>query len=539
MRNLISPVLVLAIAVLSGCGGGSGGGTTDSGSGSPAASASSGTPGSGTSTTPITGTADGSWLSFDAAAPSATQYYGESVKVDVVATSSRTFATPLKIGIVDPSGSITDQTEVWWVAPNTYVATLRTAESLAVGTHPTTLEVRACEDEPRTCAKPFPGSPWRLPLTVNVKPAANLTALQAINGLTSWSTYQGNAAHTGYVDASFDPAAFTRRWRMAASSTYLNPFASVAIDGGWVYFGRLNSDSQAELVAISEDTGELAWKTNLGTGLVQVNSPAASNGRVYVTSTTQNGFILWEYDQARRALVKQVAKAAQSGRYSAPTLFGNDVYFLTGYSNLAKYTDQASNFSWSVPESSQAGWAPATDGHFLYTYNLGSNTLATRDAGSGALAYSIGQGASNGVPSALPVVLGDTQRAFVVDGKLMAFDLSGRTRAWVASTEAFGNAAYGNGTVYSFGPNGRTLEARTPATGNVLWSADLNGANFGQIVVTRTLAFVSSDTKTQAVDLNTHKIVWTYAQSGNLAISPRGVLYILDPLGALVAVNLR
>ena len=59
------------------------------------------------------------------------------------------------------------------------------------------------------------------------------------------------------------------------------------------------------------------------------------------------------------------------------------------------------------------------------------------------------------------------------------------------------------------------------------------------IIVTRNLAFVSSAEITQAVDLVTKKVVWSYPQGGKLAISARGVLYIFSDAGALVAVNLR
>jgi outer membrane protein assembly factor BamB len=93
--------------------------------------------------------------------------------------------------------------------------------------------------------------------------------------------------------------------------------------------------------------------------------------------------------------------------------------------------------------------------------------------------------------------------------------------------------------VYAFGANGRTLEAHAPANGNLLWTVDLGNSDFSNVIVTRNLAFVSSSTATQAVDLNTRKVVWTYPQGGNLAISQRGVLYILTSAGKLAAVNLR
>lgn len=573
-------------------------------------------------------------------------------------TSSRTFSAPINVAIVDPIGVISSQMTISAMSPTTYVASLHTATSLSAGTHTTTLEVRLCEDAPVTCAKPFPGSPWRLPLTGQVKPKAeaaarltlsvpsvevttypgeaasfsfeaqlnkelasrvvsigvvdpakltivptskltvatdghyvfnlstattnalpvgtytsklelrmcqddvhtcqlpvggspwivpltvnvkspiNLSALKAIDGLSSWTTYQGNAAHTGFVDASFDPAAFSRRWHLPNITNYSNSYASTALDGGRAFFVRRGVANHRELLAVSEDTGELAWKVDLGL-LNQVNPPAAANGRVYVTSTGQADSYLWGYDQATGALLKKLVMSSQWPDYSAPTIFGTDVYSINGgQGGIAKYSDAEGKFSWSVGLTVDQGWSPATDGGFVYNY--ADSILVALNVADGSRAYSVGSSSPYSTsfkPS--PVVLTDTQQAIIVDDKLMAFDLATHTRSWVLSTTASGMAAYGNGTIYAFGQNGRTLEARAPATGSLLWtSSDLIGG-LKQVILTRNMAFVSSTTSTQAVDLNTHKAVWTYPQGGNLAISPRGVLYILNDVGALAAVNLR
>lgn len=635
--GLTACMLVLTLAA---CGGGSGGGSP---------------------TTPSNNNPDGQWLTFDPATPSVTQYEGESVPIMVNATSSRTFTAPFNLAIIDSTGVITNQVSISAASQTAYAALLHSATSLSAGTHTTTLEVRVCEDAPLTCAKPFPGSPWRLPLTVqvkskaeaaarltlsvpsvsvttypgeaasfgfeaqlnkelasrvanigvfdpasitvvptgqltlaadghyvfnlstattnalpvgtytsnlqlrlcqddvrtcqqplagspwtvpltvNVKSPINLSALKAIDGLSSWTTYQGNAAHTGFVDASFDPAAFSRRWRLPSVSNYFNNYASTAIDGGRAFFVRHGSANRWELLAVSEDTGELAWKVDLGT-LSHVNPPAAANGRVYVTSTGHEDSYLWVYDQATGAQLKQLAMSSQWSKYSAPTVFGTDVYSINGYyGGIARYSETQGKFSWSVGLTVEEGWTPATDGRFVYTYSTPDNILVALNTADGSRAYSVGPPYPYSTYfSASPVVLTDTQQAIVVAGNLMAFDLASHTRSWVLSTATSGVAAYGNGTIFAFGPGGRTLEAHAPATGNLLWtSSDLNGGNFSEVIVTRNLAFVSSTTSTQAIDLNTHKVVWTYPQGGNLAISPRGVLYILNSVGVLAAVNLR
>jgi hypothetical protein len=638
MRIDVRGLLACALAfTLAACGGGSGGGS------GPGAS-----------------NPDGAWLTFDPAAPTVSQYEGESVPLSVTATSSRTFAQSFNIGIIDPKGVFTTEVSVSAASPMAYTATLHTARNLGAGTHTTSLEVRVCEDAPLTCAKPFPGSPWHvpvtvqvkskaeaatrltlsvpsvsvttypdeaasftfeaqlskelltryvnigvfdpasltvtppdqltiapsghyvftlstatsnalavgtytsnlqvrlceddvrtcqrpvggspwtLPLTVNVKSPTNMSALTPVNGLGSWTTYQGNAAHTGFVDATFDPATFTRRWQMPSASNYQNRFASTAVDGGRVFFVRHGSTNQWELVAVSEDTGALAWKVDLG-NLDHVNPPAAANGHVYVTSTGHEDSYLWIYSQATGALLRQTAMSSQWSDYSAPTVFGTDVYSIDGYyGGIAKYADQAGKFAWRIGSTVEEGWSPATDGQFVYTYSTPDNILKVYNAGDGGNAYSIGAPYPNSTYfSASPVVLTSTGLAIVASGQLMAFDLATHTRAWVLDDNTFGMAAYGNGTVYAFGANGRTLEAHAPANGSLLWTADLGDSYFSNVIVTRNLAFVSSSTTTQAVDLNTRKVVWTYPQGGNLAISQRGVLYILTDIGKVAAVNLR
>jgi outer membrane protein assembly factor BamB len=87
------------------------------------------------------------------------------------------------------------------------------------------------------------------------------------------------------------------------------------------------------------------------------------------------------------------------------------------------------------------------------------------------------------------------------------------------------------------------LAAHSADTGALLWTVALSGradeSGFKRVIVTDNLAFVSSGMTTLAIDLKTHKVVWTSPFGGDLAISSNGVLYSLDGSGNLVAVNLR
>lgn len=632
---LAAGILALALAA---CGGGSGGGGGAS---------------------PVNNTA-GNWLTFDPGAPSATQFEGESTSVILTARASRTFSVPFNVAIIDPAGVISPQVDISAQSPLEYRAALQTSRTLRAGDHSTMLEVRLCEDAPMTCAKPLPGSPWRVPLKVQVKPGAqaqarvtlvtpsvsvttypgesteftvearlstdlmtrnvwiamfdpssitnaassqwtqqangnyvfklatatsnalaagtytsnlelrvceddarvcrrpvagspwivplslkilspnNLTALAPVEGVGAWSTYQGNAAHTGFVAANFDPARFSRRFKVEALGNFAGNYKSAAIDNGRAFFVRRTAGNRAELVAVSEDTGELAWKVDMGT-LNQVNPPAAANGRVYLTSTGHGDSFLWVYDQASGQQLRKETLSSQWPSYSAPTLFGTDVYTINGYyGGISRYDDAQGAFKWHGLGVAYEGWSPSTDGRFVYAYSTPDNILNVLDAADGSLAYSIGERYPYSTYFiSRPVVLTDTAQAIVGDGNLAAFDLKTRTRSWIVDGASIGAPAYGNGAIYALGTNGKAFAARSPATGALLWEVTLDDANYTDIVVTRNLAFVSSETTTQAIDLATRKVVWTYPLGGSMAISARGVLYILTSSGALAAINLR
>lgn len=634
--TLMVGMLALGLAA---CGGGSGG---DSPAG------------------PVNNAA-GNWLTFNPAAPSVIQLEGESASVSLTATASRTFSAPFNVAVIDPAGLISTQVDISALSPTEYRAALRTSPALRAGEHSTMLEVRLCEDAPMTCAKPLPGSPWRVPLKVQVKPVAdakgrltlvtptasvttypgesasfsieaqlnaeliargaqigvfdpasitvappsqltqgsngkhvfslstatsnalavgthtsnlelrvceddvrvcrqpiagspwivpltlriltptNLTALAPVDGLGAWSTYQGNAAHTGHVAASFDPARFSRRWKVDSQGNHGREYNSAAIDNGRAFFVRANANGRAELVAVSEDTGEAAWAVDLGT-LHQVNAPAAGNGRVYLTSTGHGDSFLWVYDQVNGTLLRKETLSSQWPSYSAPTLLGTDVYTINGYTGgISKYGDAQGAFAWHGLGVAYEGWSPSTDGRYVYAYSTPDNILNVLDAADGSRAYSIG----DPYPFSTyfisrPVVLTDTQQAIVGDGNLAAFDVKNHTRSWIVDGASIGTPAYGNGTIYAFGANGTSLQARAPQTGNLQWQVSLqDGDIYTNVIVTRNLAFVSSDTRTQAIDLGTRKPVWTYPMGGSMAISARGVLYIMTSSGALAAINLR
>jgi outer membrane protein assembly factor BamB len=78
--------------------------------------------------------------------------------------------------------------------------------------------------------------------------------------------------------------------------------------------------------------------------------------------------------------------------------------------------------------------------------------------------------------------------------------------------------------------------------GTLLWNwvppASGDAGFKSEVLLTKNLAFVSTNLSTYAVDLTTHKAVWSYPVTGNLALSSNGVLY-LEGINTLTAVNAK
>ena len=524
-------MLALAACGLSACGGGGDGG------------------GAG-----LAGASDSSWLVFTPSSIDRTTYAGESQLVNVRAKSSKTIPEKINIGIIDGKGVFTTDVAIKAISATEYEATLRISPSLPLGTYTGSIEVRICLDDPVVCQKPVDGSPWQVPYKIVVASGTHLRPLAAWPHIPGWSTYKGNASHTGFVPATTDPAVFSRRWSwtdpVAAPAV---PVSSVAVDSG-VAFAVTGASvgSDWTLWAISENNGSVLWKYAFG-GLFNVNPPAAANGKVFVTSTGHEDTYFWVFDQKTGALITKQARSSQWPNYLAPTVYGTEVYTETGsYGGMTKFDTTTNTFGWTIPLPQYDGWTPAVDDTYAYAY-VASSLYAVRKS-DGVVDFEIADPqfkwagyTVNGAPA-----LGTDQAAYVVqfgpnngggDARLIAFDLAKRTIKWQVSGKFRSNPVLVGDVVYVV--NNSLLEARAIQTGALLWAWNApDGFDTGflavnDIVATNNLVFVSGKSNVYAIDTATRASVWHYPQSGKLAISANGVLYISTRYGQLIAVNLK
>lgn len=470
-----------------------------------------------------------------------TVYEGEPAAFNLDAKANWSLPALANLFVVDDSGTLAQNALMAATGPDQYRAQLNTSSVLTPGQYSPELEVRACYDEPRICSKPVTGSPWRVPLKLTVRSGLNLTALSVLPGVAPWSTYNGNAAHTGYVPASFDPANFTRRWNRPERG--VTTAHGPAIDNGRVFLITGARFGQWEVVAVNEATGDVAWRYDMGS-LHRVNAPAAANGKVYVTSTGHQDSFFWVFDQATGQLVSKTALDSQWPNYQAPTVAGNMVYSNNGYyGGMVKFNSTTNLVEWRNTTLPQVdNWTPSIDANYAYAYL--SNAVYAVDLATGNIAFSIANPGSSGYANAPAVVL-DGKLGFVVQyGRMFGFDLQARAKIWETNGNIAGHPVLANGIVYSLGENGSQVDARATATGMLQWkSAPLGNASMNvvneRLLVTSNLVFASSSQATVAVDIATRQVVWTYPLGGELAISDRGVLYIVSAGGKVAAINLR
>ncbi|WP_167094251.1 PQQ-binding-like beta-propeller repeat protein [Massilia frigida] len=182
---------LLAPAVLAACGGGGNGGASDK---PPVTVVPGDKP-------PVTVAPGGDWLTIHSAALEIGMAEGQTSAFGMDISLARTPSKPFNLGIVDGGGLIASS-EVLAGTARQYSATMRSSSDLQPGTHRSTLELRACEDDPRVCAKPLEGSPWRLPLTINVKPKTDTSGRMSFAPAMAEITMQAGQAASLTVEAS-------------------------------------------------------------------------------------------------------------------------------------------------------------------------------------------------------------------------------------------------------------------------------------------------------------------------------------------------
>jgi outer membrane protein assembly factor BamB len=264
---------------------------------------------------------------------------------------------------------------------------------------------------------------------------------------------------------------------------------------------------------------------------------------VFVQAGAQQYAHLWSLDPTTGSIRFRVSYVNQWWSYLSPVVVGHSVFMGGGYGpGMYDMSTADGAERWYVPLDMSDRFTPAVRGGLVYGYTAYQrHRLTVVDSATGAIAYEIAD--PNGVGWSYHLegapALGSLDDAIVTQGgRVVVFDLVNRRVKWEFAGQIALGVAVANGVVY-VQRNGK-LTAFRESDGAELWSwADDMYGRVGTPVVTDNVAFVSTESRTYAIDLRTHQKVWTADVSGSLSITKGGLLLIAQPYGSLIAYDIK
>ena len=482
---------------------------------------------------------------------------GTSIYVDVVIKPRYTsFAGTLYSETSDPSGVFAQPVSVTNNADGSYTLEFASSSSAPAGQYTGAVRLLLCSD--LSCATPQSVASVSANYSIQVLgsnpswPGNNLTTLTAWSGVADWQTFQGNSAHTGFVPATISPDQLVTRWQQSVvPNVYFN--GTVNLDTITTTNGLFYIADGNVLQARRESDGGLVWSYDFsGLQYPSVNPPAVSNGVVYIAAGQQSSTYMYAFDAATGALIFKSPMSSQWENYLAPTIGPDGVYTNAGtYGGIYGFS-AGGNQLFFTGMAQQSAWTPAVDSTTVYAYTGYALTLIDPTTGQieGTIAdpsftnyiYVIGGSVVLGAPHSAFAAAYDNSFVNGVGNNLLHFNTTSMSIDWSVGGDYPETPAYNAGVVYAVNDNPLRLEARLETDGSLLWSwsppAAGDVAFKSEVLLTNTLVFVSTNLSTYAVDLTTHKAVWSYPVSGNLALSRDGVLY-LEGADMLTAINAK
>ena len=453
-------------------------------------------------------------------------------------------------GVINPALTLTPQTD------GSYVAELTTA-ALPAGHYTGSFEVRICPVA--NCAQQFAGSPVRLPFDFTVGTPSNLTPLSPLAGAPDWETHQGNVAHTGHVPVTLDASRFNVRWRWVTPNTGTSASAAV-LANDTVYLSTSGYfASKSRLVALRESDASERWAHDFG-AVFALNPPAVSGGAVFAATSGHSDTAMWSFDAADGTQRFRTPFNSQWEHYYAPAVSGGTVYTNGGsYGGMNAFDAASGTNRWFASLAQYDQWTPALDADHAYAVMAGQLSVLNRSDGSLAGQVALSGYNWNGYESRTMAVLAGAGRVLArsvasaganpPSNTLSLIDTVAGAVTWSVAGTFATDPVLANGVVYIANASPLQLEARSLATGALLWTWSLPGTQdtgfIGNLIVTGSHVFVGSNRRTFAIDLASHAAAWTYNRTGQRAISANGVLYIVTlnadggSDGGVTAINLR
>ncbi len=354
-----------------------------------------------------------------------------------------------------------------------------------------------------------------------------------------WTTYQGNASHTGYNPVLMDVRVFQELWTKTVSSAALNP---VTAGDGKVFVTTNAYFGVQQAKSLDARTGAELWSRDFG-AIHSVDPPAYANGTVYLQTGGQGDSFLYALDGASGAVRFKTAYGNQWSRYFAPVVVGAWVYVAGGYyGGMYGFSATEGVQRWFDALNQYDQFTPAVKDTLVYAYTGSYQPkLTVASANTGVIAYEIADPGfvwDGWSMNTAPTLGGASNVLSTNGGRLISFDLTARGIGYALKGSFRGQPTVANGVVYVV--NNAQVEARRESDGSLLWSwVPPEGQPTGPMIATKNLLLVSTTANTYAVDLASHSQVWTYPAGGQLALSAQGILFIAQSSGKLSAVSVR
>ena len=354
-----------------------------------------------------------------------------------------------------------------------------------------------------------------------------------------WTTYQGNASHTGYNPVLVDVGVFQELWTKTVSSAALNP---VTAGDGKVFVTTNAYFGIQQAKALDARAGTELWSRDFGS-IHSVDPPAYANGTVYLQTGGHEDSFLWALDATTGSVRFQSPYLNQWSRYFAPVIVGAWVYVAGGYyGGMYGFSATEGVQRWFASLNQYDQFTPAVKDGLVYAYTGSYQPkLTVADATTGATQYEIADPGFvwDGWSMNTAPTLGGASNVLATNGgRLISFDLLSRSIGYALASNFRGQPTVANGVVYV--ANNAQVEARGESDGSLQWSwAPPQGPPVGPMIATKNLLFVSTAANTYAVDLASHTQVWTYPAGGHLSLSAQGILFIAQSSGRLAAVSVR
>ena len=377
----------------------------------------------------------------------------------------------------------------------------------------------------------------------------------------SWSTYQGDSSHTGYMPIVLDIAGFRQKWVTVGdrdpreTGPEYNP---VVATKEHVIVSKTGYFIENQYIRVlNAGTGATVWEkkfeNNSSTG-----APAYHNGVAYIqtgkgASEGDDSAYLRAYDVQTGSLVFRSVIGAQWEDYYAPTIFGGNIYINGGtYGGCYSFSPAGAEL-WFAGLNQYDRWTPAVDNDYVYAYTGEYDPeLTIMERSTGNIIGGINDQNFDWTTWSMDLapVIGSQNDIIAINvlanskgGRLIKFDLNQKKIAWELKENFSGQASAAKGVIYVV--NAGALEARSESDGGRIWAVEPPGGEkfTGTILITDSHAILASKTNaspeiytTRVVSLESRSIVWSYRGGYSPAWS-NGVLYMITKDCSVVAVE--